>query len=167
MAGKKLMSPNNSIYVVPLAGVADLTALKATEVLAGTNVSRAVVVGYTLGATKSDVDTSKDITQEGDVETPTFGNYEGEITFYRSDLVDVDADYDAAWALFKDGRSEVVLVHRLGLKNTVAVAATQEVSWYSFTADYPKIIEGDKGAPIQFSVKFQPLGAMKLNQPLG
>lgn len=163
MSGKKLMSPNNSIYVIPLAGVANPSALTAAEVIAGTNVSRAVVTGYKLGSTKSDVDTSKDITQEGDVETPTFGNYEGELTFYRSDLVDVDADYDAAWQLFKEGRSEVYLVHRLGLKNSVAPAATQEVSLYSFTADYPKTIEGDKGAPIQFTVTFQPLGLKRLN----
>lgn len=166
MAGKKMMAPNSSVVWIPLAGVVDPTALKASEVLAGTNLSPAIVTGYTLGSTKSDVDNSKDITQEGDVETPTFGNYEGNLTFFRSDLVSVTAAYKAAYDLFKVGRSEGYLVHRIGYKNSVPFAAAQKVSIYSFTADYPRDIEGEGGASVQFNVPFIPLGFKRLNKAL-
>lgn len=166
MSGKKMMAPNSTVVWIPLAGVADPSALTAAEVLAGTNLSPAIVTGYTLGSTKSDVDNSKDITQEGDVETPTFGNYEGNLTFFRSDLVNVTAAYKAAYDLFKVGRSEGYLVHRIGYKNSVPVAAGQKASIYSFTADYARDIEGDGGAPVQFNVPFMPLGFKRLNEPL-
>ena len=166
MSGKKMMAPNSSVVWIPLAGVANPDALTAVEVLAGTNLSPAIVTGYTLGATDSDVDNSKDITQEGDVDTPTFGNYEGALTFFRSDLVNITGAYDIAYNLFKVGRSEGYLVHRIGIKNSTAFAATQDVSVYSFTADYPRDIEEDGGAPIKFEVPFIPLGFMKLNTKL-
>lgn len=160
------MSPNSAVYWIPLAGVVDPEALTAVELAAGTNLSAAITSGYTLGSVKSDVDTSKDITQEGDVETPTFGNYEGALTFFRSDKVNVTEIYDTAFNLFKVGRTEGYLVHRIGLKADVPPAATQKVSIYSFTADYGRDEEGDKGAPVKFAVPFKPLGFKKLNTPL-
>lgn len=163
---EKMMSPNNAVYWVPLAGVANPEALTAAEVLAGTDLSPAIVTGYKLGSIKSDVNNSKDITQEGDVDTPTFGNYEGDLTFFRSDLVAVEAAYDLAFNLFKVGRTQGYLVHRLGMKASVAPAATQEVSIYSFTADYGRDEEGAKGEPIKFQVVFKQLGFKKLNTPL-
>lgn len=160
---EKMMSPNNSVYWVPLAGVVDPSALTAVELLAGTDLSKAIVTGYKLGSMKSDVNNSKDITQEGDVDTPTFGNYEGDITFFRSDLVDVEAVYDTAFSLFKVGRTQGYLVHRLGMKQSVVAAAGQEVSIYSFTADYGRDEDGAKGEPIKFQVVFKQLGFKKLN----
>lgn len=162
----KMIAPNTRVDWIPFAGVADPDNLTAVELLAGTHLSPAITTGYTLGSTKSDVDTSKDITQEGDVETPTFGNYEGSLTFFRSDLVNVTAAYNLAYNLFKVGRTEGYLVHRIGMKAGVAPAAGQKVSVYSFTADYGRDEEGDKGAPIKFTVPFQPLGFKKLNTEL-
>lgn len=162
----KMISPNNAVYWVPVAGIADPTAPKATEVAAGTDLSPAIATGYKLGATASDTDNSKTIVDEGNVKTPTLGNYEGDITFFRSDLTNVTAAFNTAYNLFKVPRGEGYLVHRIGYKDSVAPAAAQEVSLYRFIADSPKDVEGSKGAPIQFSVKFRPQGSMNLNVAL-
>lgn len=162
----KMMSPNNAVYWVPLAGVADINNLKASELAAGTDLSPAIATGYKLGAIASDTDKSKTIVDEGNSSTPTLGNYEGDITFFRSDLTNATAAFDAAFNLFKVPRGEGYLVHRIGYKDSVAPAAAQEVSIFRFVADSPKDVEGAKGAPIQFSVKFRPQGHMNLNTPL-
>ena len=80
----KMMSPNTTIWWIPLAGIADYTQPKVAEITAGINISAAIVTGYTLAATDSDTDDSKTIVDEGNVQTPTFGNYEASLSFYRS-----------------------------------------------------------------------------------
>lgn len=162
----KMMSPNTTIWWVPLAGIANHLVPKATELTAGTNISAAIVTGYTLGATDSDTDDSKTIVDEGNVTTPTFGNYEANISFFREGVGDTPTIFTTAFDLFKDGRVEGWLVSRHGYKSTVAAAATQLVSVFRVYSDYAQDIEGDSGAPIQFTVPFKPQGQMAINVAL-
>lgn len=162
----KMMSPNTTIWWVPLAGIANYLVPKATELTAGTNISAAIVTGYTLGATDSDTDDSKTIVDEGNVTTPTFGNYEANISFFREGVGDTPTIFTTAFNLFKDGRVEGWLVSRHGYKSTVAAAATQLVSVFRVYSDYAQDIEGDSGAPIQFTVPFKPQGQMAINVAL-
>lgn len=162
----KMMSPNTTIWWVPLAGIANPAAPTIAEINAGTNLSAAVVTGFTIGATDQDTDDSKSIIDDANVQTPTFDNYEANVTFFRSDLVAVTAAYNTAFNLFKVDRVEGYLVVRHG-KVYSAVAATGDVvSLYRVISDAPQDIEGDGGAPVQFTVPFLPQGVMTLNKTL-
>lgn len=162
----KLMSPNTTIWWVPLAGIANYLAPTAAQLTAGTNLSAAIVTGYTLGATDSDTDDSKTIVDEGNVSTPTFGNYEASLSIYRDGIGDAATIFTTAFALFSAGRVEGWLVSRHGYKSTVAAAATQLVSVFRVTSDFTQVVEGDGGAPIQVSIPFKPQGQMVLNVAL-
>ena len=165
----KMMSPNVTIVWVPLAGIANPAAPKVAELAAGINISCAIVTGFTLGATDSDTDDSKTICDEGNVSTPTFDNYEANLSFFRSDLVNVTAIFDTAFNLFKVPRVEGYLVMRVGKKSTAAFTAGVNgdlVSVYRVVSDSPQDIEGEGGAPIQFTVPFLPQGVMHLNIPV-
>lgn len=162
----KMMSPNTTIWWVPLAGITNYLSPTATEVNAGTNLSAAIVTGYTLGATDSDTDDSKTIVDEGNVQTPTFGNYEANLSFYRDGIGDTPTIFTTAFNLFKAGRVEGWLVSRHGFKaNTTAVAA-QLVSIFRVYSDFGQTVEGDGGAPIQFTVPFKSQGQFAVNIPL-
>lgn len=159
----KMMSPNVTIVWVPLAGLANPAAPTVAEITAGVNISCAIVTGYTLGATDSDTDDSKTICDEGNVATPTFDNYEGNLSFFRSDLTNVTEVFDTAFTLFKVPRIEGYLISRLGKKSTEAFVTGDTVSVYRFVSDSPQDVEGDGGAPIQFTVPFLQQGVMHLN----
>jgi hypothetical protein len=162
----KMMSPNTTIWWVPLAGITNPAAVTVAQLTAGTNISAAIVTGYTLGATDSDTDDSKTIVDEGNVQTPTFGNYEGNISFFRDGVGDTPTAFTTAYNLFKAGRVEGWLVSRHGYKSTVAPAAGQLISVFRFFSDYGQDVEGDGGAPIQFTVPFRPQGQMAINKPV-
>ena len=162
----KMMSPNTTIWWIPLAGIADYTQPKVAEITAGINISAAIVTGYTLAATDSDTDDSKTIVDEGNVQTPTFGNYEASLSFYRDGIGDTPTVFSTATSLFEGGRVEGWLVSRQGYKSTVAPAATQLISLFHVTSDYFQVVEGDGGSPIQTTVPFKPNGQMALNVPI-
>lgn len=162
----KMMSPNTTIWWVPLAGIANYTAPTVAELTAGTNISAAIVTGYTLAATDSDTDDSKTITDEGNVQTPTFGNYEANLSFFRDAIGDTPTIFTTAIALFTAGRVEGWLVSRHGFKSNTAPLAAQLVSVFRVTSDFHQTVEGDGGAPIQLTVPFLPQGQMALNVPI-
>jgi hypothetical protein len=162
----KMMSPNTTIWWIPLAGIANFNAPTVAEITAGINLSAAIVTGYTLAATDSDTDDSKTIVDEGNVSTPTFGNYEASLSFFRDAIGDASTVFTTANDLFTAGRIEGWLVSRQGYKSTVAPATTQLVSVFGVVSDYHQVVEGDGGSPIQTTVPFKPTGSMKLNVPL-
>lgn len=162
----KMMSPNTTIWWIPLGGVVNPAAPTVAEINAGTNISCAIVTGFTLGATDSDTDDSKSICDDANVVTPTFDNYEANLSFFRSDLVAVTAVYDTAFNLFKVDRVEGYLVVRHGKVSTAVAATGDIVSLYRVISDSPSDVEGDGGAPIQFTVPFLPQGVMTLNKTL-
>lgn len=163
----KMMSPNTTIWWVPLAGFLSYLTPKASEITAGVNLSAAIVTGYTLAATDSDTDDSKTIVDEGNVATPTFGNYESSLSFFRDGIGDTPTVFTTAIALFTAGRVEGWLVSRHGFKSTVAATATTHlVSVFRVISDFHQDVEGDGGSPIQVTVPFRPQGQMALNVPI-
>jgi hypothetical protein len=162
----KMMSPNTTIWWIPLAGIANYLAPTVAEITAGVNISAGIVTGFTLGATDSDTDDSKTIVDEGNVSTPTFGNYEASLSFFRDATGDAATVFTTATALFTGGRVEGWLVSRHGYKSTVAAATTQLVSVYGVISDFYQDVEGDGGSPIQITVPFKPTGKMVLNKAL-
>jgi len=162
----KMMSPNTTIWWVPESANLNPLAPSAALLTVARNISCAVVSGYTLNATDSDVDDSTSICDGANVELPTFYNYEANITFFRdSDLVTTTTDYAKAFNFFKTGRSIGWLVRRLGYPSTQAAAAAQVVSVYKVMSDISQDVVADSG-PIQFTVPFAQQGSMNLNVAL-
>jgi len=163
----KMMSPKTTLWWVPANTVGwNPDAPSAAKLTAALNVSTAVVSGYTLNPTDSDTDDSTSIADGANSQTPTFGNYEGNMTFFREgDSANTTSDAAKAWAFFKAPDAEGYWVRRVGFRHTVAAAAGQEVDIFHFSSDVPQDVVGDSG-PIQFTVPFLPQGKMVLSKTL-
>lgn len=160
---EKMMSPNTTIWYVPLAGLTTPAAPKATEINAGTNISCAIVTGYTLNATASDTDDSKTICDEANVQTRTLGNYEANISFFRDPVGATPTVFTTAYDLFKVARVEGWLVSRQGKKSTALAAVSDIVSVYKVMNDASMDETSDKGTPIRFTVPFLQRGEFYVN----
>jgi len=159
---QKMMSPNTRIDWIPVSGVVDAINPTITELNGGTNISTAIVRGYTLNPTSSDTDSTSAITDESNVDNRTYSNYEGSITFFRdANINDNVSSYNKAWALFRRAGARGYLYRRLGQKNTVAHSVGGEIEGFLFESDWPQTIDGgDSGGPIQFTVPFLKQGVM-------
>jgi hypothetical protein len=165
-----MMSPNTTIWWVPKSTVGfDPDAPSAALLTEALNISCAVVSGYTLNPTDSDTVDDATICNSANSSTPTFYNYEGNISFER-ESTGVDADDASARArafdFFKHPDAEGYFVRRHGYRETVAAAAAQEVSVFYFISDNPQDVVADDGGPIQMTVPFLPQGKMVLNKAL-
>lgn len=160
------MSPNTTIWWIPLAGITDYNAPTVAEITAGINISAAIVTGYTLAATDSDKDNSHTITAEGNVDTPTFGNYAGKLSFFRDGIGDTPTVFTTAINLFQAGQVEGWLVSRHGYKSSAAPLAAQLVSTFRFISDFGQDMDSGSGTPYEFTVPFLPQGQMALNVPI-
>lgn len=154
----KMMAPNTRITWYPANAFADPENPTIVELNAGTNISRAVVTGYTLGFTDSDTDDSKSIVDEGNVQNRGFSNYEASLQFFRKPIGATDAEslaYEAARSIFKgEAHVEGWLTARQGYKWDVPFAADHKVSLFKVLSDYYRNISADGGAPILFEVPF-------------
>lgn len=170
----KMMSPNTTIWWVPASatiGTApgtpyDPDAPSLQFLTDARNISCAVVTGYTLNPTDSDTDDSTSICDSANVETPTFYNYEANVTFFREgDSANTTSDYYKAFQFFKQADAEGYLVRRVGYRNTVAAAAGHIVDSFKVSSDNPQDVVDD-GGPIQMTVPFLPQGKMSLEKAL-
>lgn len=163
----KMMSPNETIWWVPADTVGfDPAAPSAAELTEARNISCAVVSGYTLNPTDSDTDGTTSICNSANIETPTFYNYEANITFFREEVganEDNTSAYYRAFEFFKEPDAEGYLVRRVGYRESEPAAAGQEVSVFYVSSDYAQDVVPDDGGPIQFTVPFLPQGRMEIN----
>lgn len=160
----KMTSQNNSaIYWLPIVGLPTPGAPTAAQLNAGSNISAAIVTGYTLGATASDTDDSKTIVDEGNVATPTFGNYEANISIFRDGVGDTPTVFTTAYNLFRTAWVEGYLVSRYGKKSTDPFVAGDVISVYRVINDTLRDVESDAGGPIQATIPFLPQGQMYVN----
>lgn len=153
---KKMMSPNTTIVWVDEDAVVNPHAPTVAELEAGINISCAIVRGYTLNPQASDTDSTASICDEGNVETPTYDNYEASLTFFHeSDNADTESVFLIATDLFKVKGARGYLYRRIGKKSTVPFSATDEVEGFLVQSDNPQTIDGgDSGGPIQMTVPF-------------
>ena len=163
----KMMAPNTRIDWYPENGFADPENPTVAELNAGTNISCAIVAGYTLGFTDSDTNDERSICDEGNVQTRGFANYEASLSFFRAPLAATDPDslvYDAARDIFK---SELhvsgFLVSRQGKKAGQAYVVGDNVNLFKVTSDLYRDVSGDAGASIQFEVPFLQQGVAVAN----
>lgn len=156
---QKMLNPNTTIWVVPENGVVDPDAPTDAELNAGTNISCAIVRGYTLNPTGSSTDDSASICDTGNVSNRLYDNYEGTLTMFRdADATDVESVYNVAFQLFTQPDNRVWVYRRVGKRNTVAAAADDQVEGFLFTNDNITSIDGGDNGPVQFTVPFLPQG---------
>lgn len=168
---KKMMAPNETIWWVPISGLTpafdpDAPTAAALNNALTTNISCAIVTGYTLNATASDTDDSSSICDNANVASPTFYNYEANLVLFREgDAEDDSSVYAKVFELFRYPDAEGYLVRRVGYANDTAAAAGQVVSSFYVSSDVPQDTVTD-GGPIQMTVPFLPQGKMSLNKTL-
>ena len=166
----KLMNPNTTIWWVDGAAVQSADEIDVDVLEAADNISCAIVTGSTLNPTDSDTDDTRSICDEGNVATPTYDNYEGNLTFFRTNNPEAtegnDAAMELAFQLFKHKGAEGYLVRRIGKKNNVPPAAGDLISAFKFLSDNPQDVWGGDEGPIQFTVPFLQQGDMVLNKEL-
>lgn len=154
MPATKMLNPNTTIWVVPEGGVVNPDAPTAAELNAGTNISCAIVRGYTLNPTSSDTDNSASICDTGNVTNRLYDNYEGTLTMFREGDATANATsiYEVAFQLFKDPDNRVWVYRRLGKRNDVPAAAGDTVEGFLFSNDRITSVDGGDNGPIQFTV---------------
>lgn len=152
---KKMMSPNTKIVWVDADAVVDPLKPTLTELNAGIDISCAITRGYTLNPTNSDTDDSASICDEGNVETPTYDNYEASLTLFNEENGDdQESIYLIANELFERKGALGYLYRRIGKKSKEPFVATDTVEGFYVLSDNPQTIEGDSGGPIQTTVPF-------------
>lgn len=154
----KMMSPNTRIDWFPLNAFAVPGAVTAPEANAGTNISCAIVTGYTLGFTDSDTDDSKTICDEGNVQNRGFANYEANLAIYRDPLGANPTVFSTTRDIFKDGRVEGWLMVRHGFKSGKEYALGQNYSLFKVMSDFVRTTAADKGGPVQVEIPFMQQG---------
>lgn len=168
MTEQKMLAPNVTLWWIDRSGVADYTAITVAEINAGTNVSCAVVEGYTLNPTDPNTDNTRSICDEGNVDNDTTDQYEGNVTFFRDkNIADNTSVFNKAFNLFKTADADGYWVRRVGKKADQLAAANDDVEVFGFTSDFPRSVDGAENAPpIQFSVRFIPNGEISGYQTL-
>lgn len=163
MTSHKMMSPNSRIDWYPASGFANPAAPTLAELNAGTNISAAIETGYKLGMKESDLDKSRTIVDEGNVDTPTVANYEAMFSIYRDPVGATPTIFTTTLGLYKGGPVMGYLAHRLGKKYNAAYANGDVYSLYLVESDYVRVDDGDSKAPIKVTIEFNPQGVFLLN----
>jgi len=173
MAFEKVLRGNVRILAAYPEAFADPAAPTAAELndifVYGTNedamvfdISCAILDDYTLNMTDSDTDDSLSICDIGNVETPTFSNYEASLDVFRDESLTDNGVYNLAFDLFKGADRPFWLIKRIGPGQNEAFAVGQHLSMYGMRTDFPVDVVEDNSM-IQFGGRFKPTGELNVN----
>lgn len=175
MAGTKLLRGNFSVYAFATTAIpnwAAPTAAGLTSAISGGlgwDISCALTDdSVDINLTDSDTDDSISICDIGNVQTPTFYNYNVSFDSFRNGPVAAGAPvavYDLPVDLFSGVDRPYYIVKRIGPAQGTAFAAGQEISIYGVNTDYPTDVLGD-GENILFGSRFKPNGQIFTNATL-
>lgn len=176
MAFQKVLRGNVKIVAVypeALANPAAPTAAELNDLFAySTNedgmvfdISCAILDGYTLNMTDPDTDDTISICDIGNVETPTFDNYEASLDGFRDESVTANGVYNLFFDLFKGVDRPFYLIKRIGPAQSTAFAVGQTISVYGVNTDYPVDLVDDN-AQLQFGARFKNTGELLTNHTI-
>lgn len=175
MAGTKLLRGNFSVYAFVPEALADWSAPTAAGLTAalsgglGWDISCALTDdSVDINLTDSDTDDSISICDIGNVQTPTFFNYNVSFDSFRNGPASAGPAvpvYELPVQLFAAVDRPYYIVKRIGPAQGTAFAAGQEVSIYGVNTDYPTDVLGD-GENILFGSRFKPNGQVFTNATL-
>lgn len=176
MAGTKLLRGHFSVYAFFPEAVADWSSLSAGDlndaVTAGLGFDISCALtddSVDINLTDSDTDDSISICDIGNVQTPTFFNYNVSFDSFRNGPTSEGAAvavYELPVNLFSAADRPFYIVKRIGPAQGTTFAAGQEVSVYGANTDFPVDVLGD-GENILFGSRFKPNGQVYTNAELG
>jgi hypothetical protein len=161
----KLLRANVAIYAAYPEAFADVTAPTVAELNNEDfvkNISCAIEDSYSLNMTDSDSDDSISICDIGDVQTPTFYNYEATLDGFRDEDLDADGVYNLFFDLFKSPDVPYILVKRIGTPQTDPWVASDIASLYEVITDNPVDLLGDNEM-IRLGARFKTTGNVNVN----
>lgn len=171
--GQKLLRANVGIYAAypeafqnPAAPtVAELNAQFAyttAEANMVFNISCAVLDDYTLNMSDSDTDDSLSICDIGNVQSPTFSNYEASLDGFRDKSLTDTGVYNLFHELFMGVDNPYWLIKRIGKAQNATFAVGDVISMYLVSTDYGTDIIEDNSM-IQWGARFKTLGSLNIN----
>ncbi len=161
----KLLRANVGIYFAYPEAFADPAAPTVAELNDPAfvkNISCAIEDSYTLNMTDSDTDDSISICDVGDVQTPTFYNYEASLDGFRDEDLTYAGVYNLFFNLFKNKDVPGWLIKRIGKDQAAPFAVGDIVSMYEVTTDNPVDLVGD-GEMIRLGARFKSSGSLNVN----
>lgn len=173
MAFQKVLRGNVKIVAAYPEAFADPAAPTAAELndlfVYSTNedgmvfdISCAILDDYTLNMTDPDTDDTISICDIGNVETPTFDNYEASLDGFRDESVTDAGLYNLFFDLFKGVDRPFYLIKRIGPGQAEPFAVGQDISVYGVNTDYPVDVVDDN-AQLQFGARFKNTGELNTN----
>jgi hypothetical protein len=176
VAGTKLLRGHFSVYAFYPEAVEDWATLSAAELEAaltdglGFDISCALTDdSVDINLTDSDTDDSISICDIGNVQTPTFFNYNVTFDSFRNGPASVGAPvpvYELPVDLFSASDRPYYIVKRIGPAQGTAFAEGQEISVYGVSTDNPVDVLGD-GENILFGSRFKATGQVFTNASIG
>jgi len=171
--GQKLLRANVGIYAAYPEAFANPATPTAAELNAlfvyGTaetnmvfNISCAVLDDYTLNMSDSDTDDSISICDIGNVETPTFANYEASLDGFRDRSLTDNGVFNLFHELFMGVDNPFYLIKRIGYAQNAAFAIGQTISMYGVNTDYGTDLIEDN-TMIQWGARFKTSGSLNIN----
>lgn len=164
----KLLRGNVTIWAAYPEAFEDPANPKASEINNTDmvfNISCAIEDGYTLNMVGSDSDDSMTICDIGEVQTPTFYNYEASLDGFRDEDEIANGVYNLFFNLFKTLDVPFILIKRIGQPNDEEASAGEVVSLYEVVTDNPEDLVGDNEM-IRLGARFKPTGNVNINVDL-
>lgn len=164
----KLLRANVAIYAAypeAFADAANPTVAELNDPDFVKNISCAIEDSYTLNMTDSDSDDSISICDIGDVQTPTFYNYEASLDGFRDEDETAAGVYNEFFNLFKNLDVPFILVKRIGKPQNDPWVAGDIASLYEVITDNPVDLLGDNEM-IRLGARFKTTGNVNVNRTI-
>jgi hypothetical protein len=171
--GQKLLRANVGIYAAypeAFANPATPTAAELNDQFVYTsaeenmvfNISCAILDDYTLNMTDSETDDSLSICDIGNVQAPTFANYEVSLDGFRDRSLTDAGVFNLFRELFMAPDRPFYIVKRIGYAQNAAFAIGQTVSLYGVNTDYGVDLVEDN-TMLQYGARFKTTGNLNIN----
>ncbi|SRR5690625_3992127 len=165
MANRKVLRGNVRIvaaYPEAFADPANPTADELNNADFVHDISCAIEDDYTLDMTDPDTSDSRSICDIGQVETPTFDNYEASLDGFRDADPAAEGYYNLFFNLFKAPDIPYILIKRIGVGQREEFTVGDIISMYTVETDYPEDVVED-GSEIMLGARFRPVGGLNIN----
>lgn len=137
-----------AVWLGTASAVADLEAPTASEVNAMLLVSEAIRWdGYDFGAQESDQIDDRSLADTGSAQLRGFAQFGGAVPFFYPKIADTGTILRQAFNLLKSGRTDLILIERIGFKDwNDPIATADDVNVYRVMNDgFNPDTEGDGG----------------------
>lgn len=126
------------------------------------NISCAILDDYTLNMSDSDTDDSISICDIGNVESPTFQNYEVSLDGFRDSSIAATGVFNLFRELFMGVDNPFYIIKRIGYAQNAAFAIGQVISMYGVTTDFGIDLVEDN-TMLKYGARFKTSGALNIN----